>query len=204
MRIAALLLSPWIQVGRGVWALASIIFILEVTKMVDISTISTPEAFLPYMLIASVIMAVLIGKLTNDTLYHAAIDNKIAGGKIESAAELPPDKRYFVGTSVAIILAIGTGLYMTSYAIDFVGIVNAGQWTFVAFTGIISAVSVAAYILILHWGLREFIVRASDYAVTIAQTVKDSAAKVAEVKAAVSEARDTVAAEDHTADDQLP
>lgn len=203
MRLTALLLSPWMQVGRGIWALVSILIILEATKMIDVNTIVTPEAYLPLMLAASVVMAILIGKLVNDTFYHQAVDNKIAEGKIVSAAELPQDRRYQLGTVVSMILAIGTGMFLTAYVIDYIGIVGAGQWTFVAFAGILSAISVAVYILILHWGLREFLVRASDYAVDLAQTVKDAATKMTEVKTVVEEAKEIVTPT-RSDDEQLP
>lgn len=203
MRLIALLLSPWMQVGRGVWALVSILIILEVTKMIDVNTIVTPEAYLPLMLAASIVMAILIGKLVSDTLYHQAVDNKISKGKIVSAAELPQDRRYQLGTVVSMILAIGTGLYLTAYVIDYIGIVGAGQWAFVAFAGILSAISVAVYILIFHWGLREFLVRASDYAVDLAQTVKDAATKMTEVKTVIEEAKEIVNPT-RSDDEQLP
>jgi len=201
-RIGALLLSPWLQVGRGVVALISCLLALEVFRMIDLSIIAIPEAYIPFMLAAAIVMAVIIGKLVNDTFYHAAVDNKIAEGKIASAAELPQDKRYLFGTVVSMILAIGAGVYLTPYVIDYIGIVGAGQWTFVMFAGILSAIAVAVFILILHWGLREFLVRASDYAVDLAETVKESAGKVATVKATVEEAKDAVAPKQD--DEQLP
>jgi hypothetical protein len=207
MKICALISSPWIQVGRGVWALISILILLEVFKMIDVTTISTPEEYIPFMLASTLIMAILIGKLTNDTLYHKAVDNKIASGKIESAAELPQDNRYLFGTIVSMILAIGTGLFATAYLIEYIGIVGAGQWTYVCMSGLTSAVSVAVYILILHWGLREFLVRASDYVVSLADTVKESASKVTvaketaeDINEIINDLKETVT----TTDDQLP
>ncbi len=200
-RIGALLVSPWLQVGRGVAALVSCLLALEAFKMIDVTVISIPEAYLPFMLAAAIVMATFIGKLVNDTFYHAAVDNKIAEGKIASAAELPQDKRYLFGTVVSMVLAIGVGVYLTPYVIEYIGIIGAGQWTFIAFAGILSAVAVAVSILILHWGLREFLVRASDYAVDLAETVKESAGKVATVKATVEEAKEAVTGKD---DEQLP
>ncbi|MFA6711092.1 MAG: hypothetical protein WCR83_07215 [Candidatus Methanomethylophilaceae archaeon] len=200
-RIGALLVSPWLQVGRGVAALVSCLLALEAFKMIDVTVISIPEAYLPFMLAAAIVMAIIIGKLVNDTFYHAAVDNKIAEGKIASAAELPQDKRYLFGTVVSMIIAIGVGVYLTPYVIGYIGIIGAGLWTFVAFAGILSAVAVAVFILILHWGLREFLVRASDYAVDLAETVKESAAKVATVKSTVEEVKEIVADKN---DEQLP
>jgi len=202
-RIGALLLSPWLQFGRGIVALISCLLALEVFRMIDLSVIAIPEAYIPFMLAAAIVMAVIIGKLVNDTFYHAAVDNKIAEGKIESAAELPQDKRYLFGTVVSMILAIGVGAYFTPYVINYIGIVGAGQWTFVAFAGVLSAIAVAVFILILHWGLREFLVRASDYAVDLAQTVKDTATKVTEVKTVVEEAKEIVTPT-RSDDEQLP
>jgi|GEM_PF-1742600 hypothetical protein len=192
MSPGGLLLSPWLQLGRGVWALASILMILEVYRMIDVNAIATPEAYLPFMLAASAIMAVIFGKLVNDTFYHKAIDTKMAAGKIESAAELPPDKRYLYGTIVSMIMGMGAGMYLTAYVIDYLGIVGAGQWTFVIFAGVISAVAATVFILILHWGLREFLVRASDYAVSVADTAKESVSKVAGAVATANEIKDIV------------
>ena len=170
--------------------------------MIDLTVIAIPEAFIPFMLAAAIVMAVIIGKLVNDTFYHTAVDNKIAEGKIASAAELPQDKRYLFGTVVSMILAIGVGVYATPYVINYIGIVGAGQWTFVMFAGILSAIFVAVFILILHWGLREFLVRASDYAVDLAETVKESADKIATVKATVEEVKDIAVPKKD--DEQLP
>ncbi|MDY0237186.1 MAG: hypothetical protein RBR71_14270 [Gudongella sp.] len=160
--------------------------------MIDVNAIATPEAYLPFMLAASAIMAVIFGKLVNDTFYHKAIDTKMAAGKIESAAELPPDKRYLYGTIVSMIMGMGAGMYLTAYVIDYLGIVGAGQWTFVIFAGVISAVAATVFILILHWGLREFLVRASDYAVSVADTAKESVSKVAGAVATANEIKDIV------------
>lgn len=169
--------------------------------MIDLTVVAIPEAYVPFMLAAAIVMAIIVGKLVNDTFYHKAVDNKIAEGKIASAAELPQDKRYLFGTVVSMILAIGVGVYVTPYVIEYAGIVGAGQWTFMLFSGLISAIFVTVFILVLHWGLREFLVRASDYAVSLVGTVKESADKIATVKETVIEIKDTLSSEK---EEQLP
>lgn len=170
----SLVFSPWTQVGRGVLALVSCLIILRVIDMdkIDALTYAVPQEYLPVMLIAVIIMGGLVMLATRKWLHERAADNKVAKGEIPDTNSLPFDKRYDAGTAVAFILGAGLGLFLAPAALDQV-VINAGMWLHMAAAAVLTAVFVPMFILILHWGIRQFLVNVSKYAVDLSKTVTD-------------------------------
>lgn len=163
--LTRLILSPWLQAGRGVGVIVSCLIILGVINMaeIDISVIQTPEAFLPFMLAAAVIMAFLGAFIYQERAFQNAGENKLKNGKIESLAKFKKDNRYVIGTVIAIIFGAGAGMYLTAYVIDYAGIIGAGQWTFVVIAGLIACGVSVILTGVNHLGVRLFLVKAKNW-----------------------------------------
>lgn len=171
------LLSPWTQVGRGVLALVSCLIILKVIDMdkIDALTYAVPEEYIPGMLLAVIIMGGLLMVATRKWLHEKAADNKVAKGEIENTNSLPFDKRYDAATAAAYIVGAALALYCTPAAIDQI-FINAGWGLYVGMSAVLAMVFVPVLTMILHWGIRQFLVNATKYAVDLNQTIKESVA----------------------------
>ncbi len=172
----SVLLSPWFQVGRGVATLVSCLIILKVIEMdkIDALTYAVPQEYLPAMLLAVIVMGVLMMVATRNWLHERAADNKVAKGEIADTNSLPFDRRYDAGTAVAFILGAGLGLYLAPAALDQI-VINAGMWLYVAMAAALTMVFVPVLTMILHWGVRQFIVNVTKYAVDLAKVAQDAA-----------------------------
>lgn len=168
-----ILLSGWLQLGRGVLALASVIYILGGVRMIDASQYAIPTEFIPFMLVGVVIAALLFGTLTERWLKEKAADNKVAEGKIADTSELQTDIRYKGGTVAAMIVAMGLGVGLAPVVIDMY-VLNAGWFIHAVVSFVIASVAVAALTILFHCGLRLSLVRWREYISTIVPEIKDT------------------------------
>lgn len=168
-----ILLSGWLQLGRGILALASVIYILGGMRMIDAAQYAIPTEYIPFMLVGVVIAALVFGTLTERWLKERAADNKVAEGKIADTSELKTDIRYRGGTVAAMIVAMGLGMGLAPVAIDMY-VLNAGWFIHAVTAFVIASVAVAVLTIGFHWGLRLTLVRWREYISTIVPEIKDT------------------------------
>ena len=177
--MVAILASPWMQVGRGVAAVVSCLFILGVINMtkVDALTYGIPDEYLPYMLVGALLVGILSAVLFRIKKHDDAADNKAAAGKIASTNALPYDKRYDAMTLCALILGIAGGMYAAPFIVDQF-VVNAGMFTYAGVSAVAAGVLVWVLGYIFHFGVQKFIIDTAKYAVDVTQTAKDAAGDI--------------------------
>lgn len=174
--MVAILASPWMQVGRGIAAVISCLFILGVINMtkIDALTYGIPQEYLPFMLIGALVVGIISAYFFRRKKHDTAADNKTASGKIPSTNALPYDQRYDAMTLCALILGIAIGMYAAPFAVDQV-FINAGMFIYAGMAAILAGVFVWVLGYIFHFGIQKAVIDAAKYAVDTTQVIKDSA-----------------------------
>ena len=177
--MVAILVSPWIQVGRGVATVISCLFILGVINMskIDALTYGIPDEYLPFMLIGALVFGIISAFLFRSWKHDRAADNKAAKGTIPDTNSLPFDKRYDAMTVAALIVAVALGMYTAPAAVDYF-VINAGVFLYAAAAAILAAVFVWIMGYIFHFGIQKTIIDVAKYAVNVTQTAKDAMADI--------------------------
>lgn len=173
--MVAILVSPWIQVGRGVATVISCLFILGVINMskIDALTYGIPQEYLPFMLIGALVLGIISAFLFRSWKHDKAADRKAAKGTIPDTNSLPYDKRYDAMTVAALIVSIGLGMYTAPAAVDAV-FINAGVLLYAAAAAILTGVFVWIVGYIFHFGIQKTIIDVAKYAVDVTQAAKDA------------------------------
>lgn len=171
-----ILASPWMQVGRGIVAVISCLFILGVMNMtqIDALTYGIPQEYLPMMLAGALVTGIISAYYFRRKKHDTAADNKAASGKIASTNDLPYDKRYDAMTFCALILAVAAGMYAAPFIVDQF-VINAGMFSYVGAAAIASGVLTWAFGYMAHFGIQKALIDAARYAVTTSEVVKDVA-----------------------------
>ena len=173
--MVAILVSPWIQVGRGVATVISCLLILGVINMskIDALTYGIPDEYLPFMLIGALVFGIIFAYLFRSWRHDKAADNKAAKGTIPDTNSLPFDKRYDAMTIAALVVAVALGMYTAPAVVDYF-VINAGVFLYAAAAAILTAVYVWIVGYIFHFGIQKTIIDVAKYAVSITQAAKDA------------------------------
>lgn len=131
--------------------------------MIDISAIVIPSEYLVALVITGLIMGVLFGYWISVWLHEKAADKKVAEGKIASTSDLPYNKYYITASVVGTVVGGLIGVFATPVIIQNF-IIGGGIWTYVGVCALFVPIFVTIFVLLFHWGIRLFIVRAKDYA----------------------------------------
>jgi hypothetical protein len=170
------LLSPLMMLMRiGMGALLCIFMIQYKVNsmMIDLTNYAIPDAYLVYMLVASIVLGFMAAITLRAYDHNKAAENKAAKGTIASTNDLPYDRRYDLCTAVAFICGSAIGMYATPAIIDAI-FIGAGLYTFIGVSAVASAFFVVILMRLLHLGVREFIVQAGKYAVETSEAIKDA------------------------------
>ena len=160
MKVSHILSSPWFLVGntgKMVIGIAIIVSGVELNmfSQIDLTNVSTiPDEYLPYMLIASIVMGCLFIRAASLKWYRKGAD--IENGEKE-------DKKYLFCTIFSIILGIAGGMYGAIPVTDAI-FIGAGVWTYTAVAGILSAVIGIMLNYAFQYGVREMLIKTAETA----------------------------------------
>lgn len=173
--IGRFLKSKWFPItgfARTVVAVTAIYLGVEFSmfEKIDISNLAVPDEYLPFMLIASMV----------GTLAVVGISRKLA--RKNAHAEENANKVYLTGTVFAILFGIAVGMYGAIPVTNAI-FIGAGQWAYTGMAAVVSGVAGTILLLIIHFGLREFIIKSAWYARNIADAVDEASADIEAIKA---------------------
>lgn len=183
----------WARMGLGVLTLLLITGVINMEK-IDVTNYAVPDEYLVVMLISAIICAFITCVALRRYLHDEAANDLIADGKIEFTYQLDYDWRYDLGTVCGFIFGIAGGLYATPALVDWL-FIGAGIKTYILVAGIATFICAAIVILVLHYGIRKFWVKAQEW-IAWGKAQKDAltqaATDVAETADAVKDAAATV------------
>jgi len=157
--IPKILSSDWFplaNLAKMVVGIALIMLGLEIKMFdkIDISSLTIPEEYLPFLLIASIVMGILFTRAASLKWYRQGAD--IENGEKE-------DKKYLFCTIFSIILGVAVGMYgaipLANAIFD-----GAGVWTYTAVAGILAAVAGIMVNYAFQYGVREMIIKTAETA----------------------------------------
>ena len=164
--VGRFLASTWFPItnlARTVAALLLILFGVELTmfEKIDITQWGViPDAYLPWMLAAAIIIGILACRGASLYWYRKNADYK--NGEKE-------DPYYRFSTIVSLILGIAFGMFMSIPVTDSI-FIGAGQWTYMLMAGILAGLSGICFDYCFRFGIREFLKKAPK----VAKELKDA------------------------------
>lgn len=158
-------LFPLVALARMILAVGIVMLGVDAMfEKIDISSLTIPDEYLPYMLVASIVMGLLFTRAASLKWYRKGAD--IANGEKE-------DKKYLFCTVFSIILGIAGGMYGAIPVADAI-FIGAGLWTYTGVAGILSALIGILLNYAFQFGVREMIIKTAETAKKLKDAVKEA------------------------------
>ena len=175
MRISRILSSPFYPLfGATKMAVAVILVMigvdLDMFEQINVSDLSIPDDYLPFMLVSSIVMGCLFIRAASLKWYRQGAD--IDNGEKE-------DKKYKFCTFLSIVLGIAIGMYGAVPVTDSI-FIGAGLWTYTAVAGILSALAGIMVNYAFQYGVREMIIKSAETAKRLQNALKEAEDKLKE------------------------